>query len=87
MAKDVLADAAVKAILFNLPVDGFGEEERLQAWAHIWGNAATIAVMRHVLAAVDGLRVAEPDSVAGEAYLLALADVRESIAALRQEGS
>lgn len=37
--------AAAKAIIYNLPVDGFGQPERLEEWAAIWGNAAATAVL------------------------------------------
>ncbi|HWD83294.1 MAG TPA: hypothetical protein VG497_30550 [Kribbella sp.] len=36
----VLAEVAVKAIRSFLPVDGFGQAQRLDEYAAIWGNAA-----------------------------------------------
>lgn len=40
-----LADAATRAIRFNLPIDGFGESKRLDEYAAIWGNATAKAVL------------------------------------------
>lgn len=46
-----IAEAATRAIRFNLPVDGFGDSKRLDEYAAIWGNATAKAV--HVLLGGD----------------------------------
>jgi hypothetical protein len=45
--------AAAKAIIYNLPLDGFGDSKRLEEYALIWGNAAARAVVPLVYAADD----------------------------------
>lgn len=37
--KAAIAQAAVAAIRYNVPVDGFGQSKRLDEYAAIWGNA------------------------------------------------
>lgn len=39
-----LAEVAVKAIRSFLPVDGFGQAQRLDEYAAIWGNAAALDI-------------------------------------------
>jgi hypothetical protein len=43
--QEALAKAAVAAILYNLPIDAFGDQKRLEEYAAIWGNAAAKAVL------------------------------------------
>lgn len=43
--QEQLAEAAVRGIRFNLPVDAFGQSKRLDEYFLIWGNAAAINVL------------------------------------------
>jgi hypothetical protein len=43
--QEAVAKAAVAAILYNLPIDAFGDQKRLEEYAAIWGNAAAKAVL------------------------------------------
>lgn len=49
--REQLGTAAAKAIIHNLPVDGFGDSERLETYARIWGNAAADAALALLTAA------------------------------------
>lgn len=44
-SQEHLAATATKAIRFYLPVDGFGQDKRLDEYAAIWGNATAVAVL------------------------------------------
>lgn len=47
-----LGVAAAQAIKFNLPVDAFGQERRLNDYADIWGAAARTAVLNELAAVI-----------------------------------
>lgn len=40
-----IAEAALGGIRYNLPVDAFGQAQRLDDYAAIWANAAAIKVL------------------------------------------
>lgn len=46
LTREQLGTAAAKAIIYNLPLDGFGEPKRLEEYAAIWGNAAADAFLK-----------------------------------------
>lgn len=52
--REAATKAAVDAILYNLPLDGFGQERRLTDYAAIWGNAAAKAVLALLPKTGDG---------------------------------